>query len=151
MKQKLLYIFLILLVIMNVALLFMLIKKPHKQPRPSRNFLAKELQFDEDQIERFRFLDQEHRHFMRRFDDDIKRSKDFLFNSFSKPNFSSDSIIKKIGILEAEKEQEVFTFFKQVRKLCTEEQAKKFDKVIKNALHKQRRRPPGRRGNRPPR
>lgn len=151
MRQKLPYIFLTLLVIMNIVLLFMLVKKPNKKPKPSGVFLTKELQFDDSQIERFQFLEREHRHFMREFDKDIMRSKDMLLSSFSEPDFSPDSIIKRIGILEAEKEQEVYTFFKNVRALCTEEQAKKFDNVIKDALRKQRRRPPGRRGDRPPR
>ncbi len=41
-----------------------------------------------------------------------------------------------MGELETQKEQELYAFFKQVRKLCDEEQVKKFDLIIKEALHR---------------
>ena len=114
----------------------MLIKKPHQQKKDSGNFLVKELQFDENQKERFRFFDDQHREAMMNFDHEIRASKDVLFSSFSDSTFSSDSISKRIGELEGEKEQEIVAFFKQVRKICTEEQILKFDELIKKALHK---------------
>ena len=149
MKTKLLYFLLATLIITNIALLFMLIKKPHQQKKDGGNFLVKELQFDENQRERFRFFDSQHRETIMGFDEEIRASKDILFSSFSKLNFSSDSISKRIGKLEGEKEQEIFTFFKQVRKICTEKQALKFDKLIKEALHQKGRKPP-KGGMRPP-
>ena len=127
----------------------MLINKPHQQKKEGGNFLVKELQFDENQRERFRFFDSQYREIMMNLDHEIRASKDVLFNSFSDSNFSADSISKRIGELEGEKGQEMFTFFKQVRNICTEEQALKFDKVIKKALHKKGEKPTGR-GMRPP-
>lgn len=127
----------------------MLIKKPHQQKKDGGSFLIKELQFDENQTERFRFFDRQHREAMMNLDHKIRASKDVLFNSFSDSNFSSDSISKIIGTLESEKEQEVVAFFKQVRKICTEVQVAKFDKLIKKAIHKKGRKPP-RGGMRPP-
>ncbi len=65
-------------------MLFMLITKPHQQKKAKDNFLVTTLQFDEDQIERFRFLEQHHRDKMRGMDREIMDAKDILFNSFSK-------------------------------------------------------------------
>ena len=149
MKTKLFYFLLAILIITNIALLFMLIKKPHQQKKDGGNFLVKELQFDENQRERFRFFDGQHRETIMSFDEEIRTSKDILFNSFADSSFSSDSISKRIGTLEGEKEQEIFTFFKHVRNICTEEQVLKFDKLIKKALHKKGGKPP-KDGMRPP-
>ena len=144
MKTKLLYFLLALLIITNLAMVFMLIKKPHKQKKGRGNFLVKELQFDNLQKEQFLFLDNKHRETMDGFDREIKNAKNILFNSFSKPNSSSDSISKKIGVLEGKKEQEVFTFFSNVRRICTAEQAADFDLIIKKLLHKRGRNHPPR-------
>lgn len=149
MKTKLLYVLLITLLITNAVLLFMLVKKPHQPKKDGRNFLVQELKFDETQREQFHFLDRQHKENMMSYDQQIRQSKDVLFNSFSNPNFSSDSISKKIGELEGKKEQEIFTFFKQVREICTPEQVGKFDKIIKKALHKKDKKPP-RKGDMPP-
>ncbi|MGB0879272.1 MAG: Spy/CpxP family protein refolding chaperone [Polaribacter sp.] len=149
MKAKLFYTLLITLLITNAVLLFMLVKKPHQPKKGERNFLVKELKFDETQREQFHFLDRQHKENMMSYDHQIRQSKDILFNSFSNIKFSSDSISKRIGVLEGKKEQEIFTFFKQVREICTPKQVGKFDKIIKKALHKKHRRPP-RRGNMPP-
>lgn len=158
MKTKLLYFLLALLIITNSVMIFMLIKKPHHQTKGGRDFIVQELQFDKNQRERFYFLDSQHRETMENFDVEIRQSKDVLFNSFSKANFSSDSISKRIGTLEGEKEQEFFTFFREVRKICKPEQASVFDKIIKSALHQKGNKPSrsgergrGREGHPPPR
>jgi archaellum biogenesis ATPase FlaH len=128
----------------------MLIEKPHKKETPKDNFLVQELQFNENQKERFRFLDGVHRRQMRALEENIKSSKELLFNSFSDTTFNATATIDKIGELESKKEEEIYTFFKQVRKLCDEEQAKKFDKIIQKALHKRGPKGRGHKGRRPP-
>lgn len=144
MKSKLLPIFLFLLIILNGVLIFMLVKKPHENLRnnPSNNFLTEQLQFSEDQKEAFQVLDEEHRNLMIHFEETIKDQKDILFSSFNNEDFNVDSLTVKIGLLEAKKDAQVFSFFKKVRRLCTVEQAKKFDKIIKQAIRGGERRPP---------
>ncbi|MBL4605882.1 MAG: hypothetical protein JKY02_09555 [Flavobacteriaceae bacterium] len=137
MRKKLLYTFLIILIMANVSLLFMIINKPDKKDRPQKeNFLTQELNFTEEQKERFLFLDELHRHQMKQFDGELKDLRKDLFNSFDKENFSPDSIALKMGELETAKHKELFTFFKQVRKICTPDQVSKFDEIIEKALRK---------------
>jgi len=128
----------------------MLVKRPHQQQKAGRDFMVKELQFNQNQTERFRFLSHQHRETMKEFDDEIKQFKDILFNSLSKVHFSSDSISNKIGALEAEKEKELFAFFRELRKICSAEQVSIFDSLIKKALLKKGRKPPRERRRHPP-
>lgn len=151
MKSKLLPVLLILLVLLNGFLIFMLIKKPHeKEPEhQKRNFLTTQLNFTESQRKNFRALDKTHREYMMEIEDEIREHKDVLFNSFSNENFNSDSLTTKIGVLQANKDSEVFRFFSEVRKLCAPNQVKIFDTIINKALKGGERKPP-RDGRMPP-
>ncbi|MDB4205417.1 hypothetical protein N9764_07665 [Polaribacter sp.] len=151
MKSKLLPILLILLVVLNCVLIFMLINKPHEKQRQhsERNFLTAQLQFSDTQKEQFLKLDIKHRDAMMAIEEKIKEQKDVLFSSFYKENFNSDSLTNKIGFLEGTKEAELFRFFCKVRKLCTSDQAQKFDEIIINALRGGKGGPPNA-GNMPP-
>ncbi|WP_343330043.1 hypothetical protein [Polaribacter staleyi] len=144
MKSKLLPILLILLLLLNGVLIFMVVKKPHENQRnnPTRNFLTKQLGFTETQKAAFRTLDTAHRQVMRGLEDQLKDQKDFLFDGFNKENFTIDSLTTKIGLLQAKKDAEVFSFFKQVREICTADQVQKFDEIIKEAIRGGDRMPP---------
>jgi len=149
MRKKLLYLFLLLIVASNIILLTIVFNKgPKKGNGPKHNFISTELNFTEDQEERFLFLDQMHRREMIEFDQEINQLRKQLFNSFEDSNFSSDSITNKIGELESLRLKELIAFFKEVRKLCSQEQASKFDKIIQRALQKRGPKPPGRDGRR---
>ncbi|MDT7833159.1 hypothetical protein RQM59_12250 [Flavobacteriaceae bacterium S356] len=148
MRKKILYIFFIVLLLINGVLLYMLIQKPQKKGNSKDHFLTQKLEFNEDQEVRFRFLDNEHRKQMRHIDAQMRAAKEELFNSFSDTAFSPVIITERIGSLETKKEQELYAFFKQVRQLCNDDQAKKFDLIIKEALHK--RGPKGKRDHKRP-
>lgn len=147
MSRKFLYTFVILLVVLNIALLFLLIK-PTGGFEPKHAFLTEELQFTDAQIESFRLLDRSHRATMRSFDRNIRQLKDQLFQSFSDTLTDPKSIARDIGDLEVKKDLELYRFFTEVRKICTPEQVQKFDKIISQALKggpkgpPQQRRPP---------
>ncbi|QXP68104.1 Spy/CpxP family protein refolding chaperone [Polaribacter sp. AHE13PA] len=151
MKSKLLPILLILLLLLNGVLIFMMVKKPHENQRinPTRNFLTEQLSFTETQKASFKTLDVAHRQVMRGLEDQLKDQKDILFDSFNKKDFKIDSLTTKIGLLQAKKDAEVFSFFKQVREICTADQVQKFDKIIKEAIRGGDRMPPND-GNMPP-
>ena len=144
MKTKLIPVLLILLVLLNGVLIFMLINKPHeKLPlRQEGNFLTEQLQFSESQKKDFNSLDKNHKNVMMKIDEEVRRNKDILFNSFSNNDFKLDSIASEIGLLEGKKEIEVFIFFSKVRKMCTDEQIMKFDNIINEALRGGEKRPP---------
>jgi len=150
MKQKLLYAFIILLLVVNSVLIYMVIKKPHeKRNQPNRTFLTTTLGFSSEQNEAFRTLDEKHKDKMRQFDKQIRRNKDLLFNSFENKTINFEEITKRIGDLEGKKEAELFRFFTKVRLLCTQKQKEIFDKIIQKALHEGKPRPPED-GRRPP-
>ena len=86
---------------------------------------------------------------MMRIDKNINEQKEVLFNSFSKENFNLDSLTNKIAVLSGKKESEVFNFFKNVRTICSTNQARKFDEIIRKALRGGEGRPPND-GNMPP-
>lgn len=155
MKTKLLPVLLILLVVLNGFLIFMLINKPHvnKRSQQERNFLIEQLQFTNQQKEDFMALDLVHKENMMRFENEIRKNKDILFNSFSDETANIDSLSNVIGALQAKKDIEVFNFFKSVRKICNKEQQKEFDKIINNALKGSNQGPGPREGQRqgPPR
>lgn len=136
MKTKLLPILLILLIVLNGVLIFMLIHKPHQNSRfqQERNFLIEELRFSNSQKDTFLALDNLHKKNMMSFEDEVRKTKDILFNSFSDETANIDSLSTIIGALQAKKDIEVFSFFKSVRKICTNEQQEKFDKIINKAL-----------------
>ena len=136
MKSKLLPVLLVILMLLNGILIFMLIKKPHENKRhpQKRNFLIRELQFTDNQKDKFLSFDTLHRENMMRFDQQIRRQKDVMFNSFSESLTNIDSLSLLIGELTRKKEVEVFRFFKSVRKICTKDQQAKFDRIISKAL-----------------
>ena len=144
MKSKLLPVLLVILMLMNGVLIFMLLKKSHVNNRSpqERNFLVKELQFTELQNDKFLSFDAVHRENMLRLDQQIRKQKDILFNSFSDGVVNIDSLGLLIGGLAGKKDIEVFRFFQAVRKICTQGQQEKFDKIINKALKAGKKRPP---------
>ena len=153
MKSKLLPILLFLLILLNGVLIFMLVTKPHENQRDHQknNFLTTQLNFMDSQAEKFKELDKTHRDFMRSLEEETRKQKDILFNSFNKSAINIDSLTSKIGVLSAKKDAEVYRFFKSVRTLCTVEQTKKFDKILKRALRAGEGAPPRDGRNPPPR
>ena len=143
MKSKLLPILVVILMFMNGVLIFMLLKKSHvnNSPPQERNFLVKELQFTELQNDKFLSFDTVHRENMLRLDQQIRKQKDILFNSFSDGVVNIDSLGLLIGGLAGKKDIEVFRFFQAVRKICTQGQQEKFDKIINKALKAGKKRP----------
>ena len=149
MRKKIVFTFLILLVAVNIALLFIVFNIGPKNGGPQKeNVMTKELNFSEEQQERFYFLDQIHRNEMRQLDNELDGLRKELFNSFSKTNFSPDSTATRIGQLESLKQKELFAFFSEVRKLCDENQVAKFDSIIQKALRKRGPKPPRKEGRR---
>ena len=150
MRKKILYAFLIIMLIINGVLLYMIIdKKLNKGPSKGQNFITEELNFSESQTADFLSLDREHRKRMMQMDKELRDLRELLFNSFDKENVSIDSITMKMGDLEEQKQGELFSFFRDVRKLCNDNQVKKFDKIIQDVLRK--RGPKGPREHGPPR
>jgi Spy/CpxP family protein refolding chaperone len=135
------------MLIINGVLLFMIIdKKINKGPSKGQTFLTEQLSFSEVQKDQFFELDKVHRQKMRAMDVELNNLRELLFNSFDEQNISVETLTMKMGEIETEKNRELFSFFSEVRKLCTEDQKEKFDQIIQEVLKKRSPKPP--RGNR---
>ena len=151
-KNSILYLLLVFLIIANGFFLFNYIgnNKGKKLSRPQKhtNFIIKELNFNEAQLEQFKSIGQEHQDAMMTISDDIKGLKEALFNRLSSASVnekSIDSITSLIGQKEKEKDTEVFYHFKSIQNICNDNQKEKFKKIINDALLR------GKNEDRPPR
>ena len=102
-----------------------------------KEFLIRELKLDEKQKEDYGKLVDEHRAEMKRIREKIRNEKDDMWKEISKPkneNNSAERYAAEIG--EDQKQIELITFahFQKVRELCNDDQKKKFDEVIQEAL-----------------
>ncbi len=142
-KNLLLYILLGFLVVMNAFFLFKHLSNtdniPTRGPRPS-NFIAKQLNFDTTQTQKFEKLDMAHREHINVLLVDIRELKDSLFDRLSDEIDKSDeidSIAALIADKEKMKELETFRFFKAVGKLCNQNQKETLKSIIRDALRRQ--------------
>ncbi len=152
-KNLLLYILLGFLVLVNSFFLFKHFSTADKYgprgPGPG-NFIAKQLEFDESQTQKFEDLEMEHRENIKMLLADIRELKDSLFDRLSDDTVDDseiDAIASQIADKEKTKELETFRFFKAVGELCNDNQKELLKSIIKDALGRQG--PPGRNG--PPR
>ena len=142
-KNTLLYILLIVLLLANG---FFIIKHFEDKPghrgkteRGPNNFISRQLDFNESQIQQYKNLRLVHRESMKTYDDDIRVLKDEFFSNISDENVNKsevDSIATLISEKEKQKEIEIFNHFREVRKICNDSQKERFSSIIKNAIHR---------------
>lgn len=122
---------------MNGFFLFNYIGRPgHQGPKESGNFIAKELNLNEKQLQQFRSLETEHHNKMQAIGDDTKLIKDELFQKISSPTVNQlaiDSLITLISEQEILKEKELFNRLRGIYELCDAEQKERFSNIIKKA------------------
>lgn len=150
-KNTILYILLIFLIVVNAFFLFNYMGKSNaenpKKSQRDRDFIVKELGFNEEQIAQFKENSKGHHEEIMSFSNDIKNLKDQLFNELSNDSIKKeilDSITSLIGEKEEKKQQEIFSHFKMIQELSNDKQKEKFKTIIMHALRG------GERGNRPP-
>ena len=146
-KNLLLYILLGFLIVMNGFFLFKHFgtsdQSDRQRPAPG-DFIAKQLEFDDAQIQKFESIDMAHREKMNAILEDILESKDALFDKAFDETANEaeiDSIISQIASKEKAKELQSIQFFKSVVEICNENQKVRFKTIIKDALGRQG--PPG--------
>jgi Spy/CpxP family protein refolding chaperone len=150
-KPALSTIVILLLILLNgITLAVMWFGKPPcpppsaqpEQPRPGNPpnegpalFIIEELKFDEKQKAEFEKLKQEHRRATRELRDSMHILKEKLFNGIPSGNLDeADKDASAIASLQKRLELATFSHFKEVRKLCNEEQKKHFDEIIGQVL-----------------
>ena len=148
-KNILLYVLLAFLIIVNGIFIFLFLAGPPKNDnrKGPGDFIMKRLEFNDQQIVKFHKLSEEFENKREVNSIEIKSLKDQLFDKISDEVVTDaviDSITNLIGKKEQAKDLLVFNHFKEMRALCNDTQKIKFDKIIKEALHK------GARPNGPP-
>jgi Spy/CpxP family protein refolding chaperone len=147
-KNTLLYILVIFLLVMNGYFMYeIFVDKRPKGPNPGK-FIAKELQFDAQQLEAFSEMNDAHHEEMMIIMRDVRRLKDELFDYISQPTYEATKVqqlTQEIGDKIRLRDEKTFYHFKEVQKICTDEQRTRFNQLIKEAL-----RPPHKPGGRPP-
>lgn len=144
-KNVLLYVLLVFLIVVNGFFLFNYLGNSDKtenrdRPKGPANFIVRELDFDDEQMQQFKEINRRHHHRMRRISEEVKELKDVLFNKISDVSLkenSVDSITTLIGEKVKEKDIAVFYHFKDIQALCNDKQKEKFKRIINDALHKE--------------
>lgn len=169
-KNKLLFVIIILLVLINVSTLSFMwywkIKEPHQPPpageqRPDRPpppdgraYLKEQLKLSDAQMETVDKIREAHVSQIRKIREDMKGLKDKLFSNLRNPEADTNTIkdiTKQIGSIEAQVDIITYDNFREVRKICNDEQKKKFDEIILDVLRMGAPPPPGQpNGMRPP-
>ena len=146
-NNRLLSIVTIVLLVANIitlALLWTGNKNPQRMDGPPRGnevfeFLTKELQLNKQQEQKYSELRDEHQLAHREIREKIRTAKDSLFSLMQHPPVA-DSVLKAMSERSAgyEAELDVVTFrhFEKLRAICTIEQQKKFDLLIKEVLQR---------------
>ena len=140
-KNTILYILLAFLIIANGFFLVNYLGRPGKpdgQKGPG-DFIVKELNFDVSQMERFHLLNEDHRLKMKAVFENERHLKDELFNKISEKSMDEtiDSITTLIGNNAKLKDVTTFYFFKNIEKICNDQQKKQLDKLINGALRRE--------------
>ena len=143
-KTKSLIMIIVFLLITNIAMLaFFVLGKPaeRRQRNHESNGMYKSLQnevgFSESQLKQYQALkDQQMKTVRPKFNEVRQSKKDFyeLISSAqvsdSALNADADSIAQKQKNLD----MQMFQYFKNVRKICTNEQTEKFDSLMKKVI-----------------
>lgn len=143
-KNILLYILLVFLIVVNGFFLFNYLgnsaDKPNEMERKRpMDFIVEVLEFDDNQIEQFEKLNEEHHQSMIKYTEDTKNLKDELFTLITADDVSNtkiDSIIGLLGVKEQEREKSIFYNLRGIQSICNDKQKANFEKIIKDALRK---------------
>lgn len=112
----------------------------HRASGDVASFIINELKLDSSQQQIFKTLREEHHEKAMQLRDELRQSKDAIFILLNNEN-AADTIVKKAVAHAAAIEQQLdlitFEHFKKLRAICTQEQKKKFDEIIQQALRMQ--------------
>ncbi len=159
-KQKWMLPVLLLLLVTNVATLVYL-WLPAKNPPPLQgrqgfDLLVKELQMTDAQKTAYEQLRGEHQGSVRPLREQMKNSKDDLFELLKNDTVSLvtvETAAAKPALIQQQMDIASFQHFQKLRALCTAEQKEKFDKIIQDVIRQMAPMQGGRRpdgpGNRP--
>jgi Spy/CpxP family protein refolding chaperone len=134
-KNKLIVWVIVILVLANVVTLVIYWGGHIRQMREgtSKEFLASQLKFDENQKKQYFDLAQDHHENAQKIREKIKISKDAFFDLLKEPNISDSTkraAAKNVSLNIEELDLYTFDHFKKVLDLCNPEQKKLFDTIL---------------------
>lgn len=116
---------------------------PKKSAQPS-GFLSRELTLTKEQEQLFKEKKEEHFKRIKPLWEEIRKTKDTLYRQLNNPDFNDSAINAITSRLAAKNkisDEMLFNHFRELRKLCTDEQKIKFDTLIPQMMTR-----PGNRG-----
>lgn len=140
-NKKILTVLVVLLLVANAATIGLFWFKKENKPQQLKGgpakFIIKELGLNNRQQEQYLVLVEKHQQGVRQLRDEIKEAKDDFFGLLSQPNLAEAEKQKAAKMVSAATEKlDLLTFnhFAEVRAICTAEQQKKFDNIIKQVI-----------------
>jgi len=144
-KTKSLITIIIFLLMTNIAMLvfFILLGKPaERKPRNHETngmytSLQNEVGFSKEQLDKYQVLRKEQMEKVKPLFNDVRNAKKDFYGLIYSSNMP-DSLIKADADSIAQKQRtldmQMFSYFKNIRNICTPEQTQKFDSVIKKVV-----------------
>jgi len=135
----------IILLLANIVTLVLLWTNKNKpggmppQQEQAFQFVTEQLQLTQQQQDAYKKLRDDHRAAQRLIQDSIHDAKDAFFALLQQPNVPDtvlNAAAKKCSALDEQADLLTFRHFQQVRAICTAEQQKKFDTIIKDVLRR---------------
>ncbi len=137
-SKKIFTILVVCLLIANIATIAVFWIKKEGNPEQIKGgpakFIIRELGFTTEQTEQFLALVDEHREAIRPIKEELKAAKEDFFALLAEPNLPDSTKLSAAKSVSGYTEQlDLITLdhFVKVRAMCTEEQKKKFDSIIK--------------------
>lgn len=147
-KNKVLVTIIGILLLANIAMLVFFIsgmKKPDREPRPDQknshtmeSFLQSRIGFNEQQIDQFNTLKEEHHQRLFPLFEDVRITKDQFFIRVKDSLSASylDSLALQIGEKQKNLDRQVYEAIRQVRSMCTPQQQIAFDSLLPKIAYK---------------
>lgn len=141
-KNKILGLVVIVLLVANLVSL-VVFWLGSRRPLPgdggdAASFIIKELQLDAKQQQTFLQLRTQHHEQVVELQDETRQAKDAFFNLLNKDSVT-DSEVQAAAATIMQKQEQIdlvtFAHFKQLRAICTETQKKKFNVILREAIH----------------
>jgi periplasmic protein CpxP/Spy len=128
------YLVAIALIINAATLIFFWYNRPPQEGRSGAkpgDLLIKELKMDDQQVTQFNLLRDQHHKAHDSLLQLITNQRQLLYNQKQAAN---DTILQKIGLLQAEIEHITYAHFMGVRKICTPEQQIQWDRLLEKTV-----------------
>jgi len=105
---------------------------PHNDPN---EFIKQELNFNKEQEIKFNILSNKHFNREKQINDSLRIEKKNFFDLLSSANDSKkEEYLYAIGNLEKGRLLNNYDFFREIKKICTEEQQEKLDGILRDVL-----------------